>query len=541
MPWAHPLLAAAALAAATPAPPPEPPLRPPGFARVTYVTARRAYLDAGADDGLAPGAELELRRGEGAVGRCRVESVAPHHAVCTGARARTGDVAPIRPAAAAAPPRVLSPPPSEEVLAERRRAAERLEVPLVTFRAPPAAPAALPRAWSGEAALGHATWATTEAGPAHLESVDVAIRGAPVARSVTLDVDARAEHWLRREAPRFLPGDDTRLLVWQAQLTAMPGAFTLGAGRILPWTIPGTTIFDGALAGLRRAVGDLRLEAGLFGGLVPQPQTTNPTTERATGGAFWSFEHVARGLRFRQEGRLAVVRSPELGTRGEASLTGRVFLRRLDVSAEAHLGAGGEIEADAWVDAARVDATLRPVDGVALGGGYRYADLAFPQPFDPPAFPGRSREANAFATWDVTRWLRIGGTAGRSEDPASGLDRSWYGPEIALPRLARWLGLSFGYLEERGWLDGRSAYAQAVARPWAPLRLLLRGSWARTGSLGLDRDEVAVYASAQAELTRNAGLRLAFAGRGGFDAGTGSEGGSVPASVTGFATVYAGF
>jgi hypothetical protein len=97
--------------------------------------------------------------------------------------------------------------------------------------------------------------------------------------------------------------------------------------------------------------------------------------------------------------------------------------------------------------------------------------------------------------------------------------------------------LSLGYLEERGWLTGRSAYAQMVARPIAPLRFLVRGSWARGDTLGIDRDEIGVYASGSADLTRLLALRLSLHGR----TTLGDGEGGAPHGLTGFATVVAGF
>jgi hypothetical protein len=515
--------------------------RPPGTGAVIYVTAGRIYVDAGAEDGLAEGVELELTRAGAAVGSCRVEALGPHHAICSGPRARVGDSFRFQAAPEPPAPRLLPPPPAEEVLATRRAVLEAAPVALVEARAQPAASWTAVRSRIADVAFTHASWTSSTAGPSHRESLDVVLRGAPITSWLVLDVDARAERWLRRQNPRFRPKDDTQLYVWQAQLTAAPSqALVLSAGRVLPWSVPGATVFDGAMGGLRGTFAGARAEAGVFGGVVPEPDTLEPTSERATGGAYWILDRVlAGGMALRHEGRFAVVRSPELGTRGEASLTGRFFLRRFDVSAEVHLGAGGEEQADALVDAARLDATFRPIDGLSVGGGFRYAGLLWPQPFEPPAFPGRSRQGELFVAYDLGPWVRIGANGGLSEDIQSGLDRKWFGPELSLPRLlGNRAAVTVGYLEERGWLDGRSAYAQVVGRPWAPLRLLLRVSWARDGTVELDRDELALYASASAEIRRYLGIRLSLHGRAAFGAG---EGGDTPYGFTGFASVYSRF
>lgn len=533
--------------AATPLPDPAPQRgeRPPGTGAVAYVTAARAYLDVGADDGLAPGATLELRRDGAVVATCTVEALAPRHAACAGAAgARVGDrVRFAPPAAVEAPaPRLLPPLVPDDELARRQAAVEAAPIALVEWK--PAAGGvalAVPRTRVADVAWTHASFVAADAGGAHRESLDVTLRGVEAGAGVTVDVDARAVRWLRRDGPRFRPRDDTQLYLWQAQVGLHPGALFLSAGRVLPWTVPGATVFDGALAGARGRAFGFDAEVGAFGGVVPQPVTTAFATDRSTGGAYWILDRVlGRGASFRQEGRLAVVHSPELGTRAEASLAGRLFLRRLDLSAEAHLGAGGEETAAGALDAARVDLTARPVAGVTFGGGFRHTGLDWPQPFEPPAFAGRSRAADAFVRWDARPWLRLGLVAGDAEDVASSLAHRWVGPEVTLPTLLGSRGgLTVGYLEEAGWIGGRSAYAQLVARPWDRVRVLVRASWAQDERLAMDEHEVGAFASLSAELSRHVGLRLSLLGRGAVSIAEEEGGAGVPWGLTGSASVWA--
>ena len=56
-----------------------------------YVTEKRAYLDRGAKEGLAPKQSLQLFRGGRAVGSCAIETLADHQATCVGGRPRAGD------------------------------------------------------------------------------------------------------------------------------------------------------------------------------------------------------------------------------------------------------------------------------------------------------------------------------------------------------------------------------------------------------------------------------------------------------------------
>lgn len=538
--------APAAEPGAVPRPEATPSARPAhrGVGAVSYVTAAgRAYLDAGADDGLAAGTTLALRRDGEPAGSCTVEAIAPHHAVCAGGHPRAGDTFALPAVAAPAPPRQLPPPPTQDVLARRWAVVNGARMSPVPFRgsSAEAAPLVMPRTRAIDVSLTHQTWDVNPGGASSKESLDVLARGVPLASWLFLDVDARLEHWMSRQNARFRPKDKTQLYVWQAQLTAVPSdALSLSAGRVLPWGVPGATILDGGMVSLHGRLGEARAEGGLFGGIVPQPDTLGIDTQRATGGVYWIVDRQVGGLVLRTEGRLAAVRSPELGTRGEASLTGRAFLKQADLSAEANLGAGGKIHATGYLDSARLDATVRPAAGLSLGGSLRYAGLAWPQSFEPAAFPGRTRAGDAFVSWDVLRWLRVGAVGGVSSETGGGASHSWIGPELALPQIfGRWGTLSGGYLEERGWIGGRSAYAQWVAQPWKPLSLLTRVAWAHDDVDGLYRDEASMTLGARAELGQFFALRLTVSGRTGLDA-SGEEGGH-PSGLTAFATLQASY
>jgi hypothetical protein len=188
-----------------------------------------------------------------------------------------------------------------------------------------------------------------------------------------------------------------------------------------------------------------------------------------------------------------------------------------------------------------VDVAARPTRTVSLGASYRHAGLEWPEAPEPALFPGRSDAADAWAAVELGSFLRLGATGGLSRDAESDLDRAWVGPELGIPRLfGRRGGLAVGYLEEGGWLAGRSAYAQLVARPWDPLRVLARASWSHAKTLGADRDELGLVASAAAELGRNFGLRLSALGRLPIRV-DGEGGGSTPWGVTGSAALYASY
>jgi hypothetical protein len=506
------------------------------------VTGARAYLDAGSDDGLEVAVVLAMWRGDHEVGRCTVEAVAPNHATCTGVGVRPGDVARL-PARVATEVKVvkLAPLPSEAELVRRADQLATVPVTLIEAKATPVATRALqaPRGVISEFTFSDVTWWSSDLGSYHSDRVDAALHGAPVG-PFTADVDLRAEYWSAQPAGAvFLPADKARLMVWQAQLNWAPETrpFSVSAGRVLAWNVPGATSMDGAMVSWRRG----GLTAGLLGGLVPQPDTTGITTTRATAGGFWSWDgKLGQGLMVRQEGRLAGVRSPELGDRVELELGGSAHAGVwLDVVANARFGFGGTVHSPAGLDGARIEAAVRPVPSLSLSGSFDYAELLMPQPFTPLAWSGRTRHADGQASWDFGQ-LRLGLSGGTALDLVSGLDRTWVGPELMVPRFfSRRVSLSLGYQEDLGWLDGRSAWLQVVAQPGDTVRLIARLSWAYTAAFALDQDELGLYLSGSTELTQHIGLRLSVQARAAVAfAGGGS---SIPYGFNVLASVYSMF
>jgi hypothetical protein len=399
---------------------------------------------------------------------------------------------------------------------------------------------AAPRGNVAEVALGDAFWSASGGDTWNVARLDASVHGAPLG-PLTVDLDLRAEQWLTRGTqPTFRPADETRLYVWQAQLGyATPdGALSVAAGRILPWTVPGATVMDGGLGAWRRA----GLELGAFGGLVPAPDTLDPTTTRATAGGYWSLDRRwGKGVVLRQEGRLAWVRSPELGDRVELEANAMLHSgAALDLFAQARVGAGGTVQADGLLDAARLELGWRPMARLSVNGGVEYGGLAVPWSVEPPAFASKNRRADGSVFYDLGT-VRVGLTGGTSRDAVSGLDRSWIGPEVQLPRFfTPRVALSAAYLEEFGWLAGRTAWLQTVARPWDRLRLIGRFSWSHESSLAMDQEELGLSLIAAAELTQRIGLRFSALGRVGLSSSMG-ESSTIPSSVNATVSVYALF
>ncbi len=511
-----PAAAPAAPAPAQPAPvfPQE---RRPGIGTVTYATARRAYLDAGTSGGLAPGAEVQLSRAGRPAATCRREAVGENEATCVGTGVRTGDTFALQPRPPAVPPPRKLPPLVASAEQSRRRAmVAAVTFEKVDFRATQA-PAPLTVYHGAEISLGHATWAAYGTGPLQQERLDMRLYGVPVAGGIRAYLDLTALHWTLRDGSRFRPNDRNQLYVWEAQLASRdPGqALVLALGRVRPWGAPGAGVFDGAQAGWRPAPG---AEVGIFGGGIPDPQTLSPTLARRTGGLYLALEQGGRSaILVREEVRLAAVQSPELGRRVEAEVEGQVFLGRTIQGTANVRAAVGDSAAPGKLDAARVDLSVRPIDRLTLMGSYRYVglDSAVLSPTGVATGLAPSRHADLAAAVEATRWLTVSATGGSARDLSLGVSRTWFGPEVTLPRL---LGgrasAGAGWHEETGWAGGRDVFVQLAGQPAPWLRLLTRASYFRdTRSGTIPDDSGGLFLNAMTDFTQWLSLRVSLLGR----------------------------
>ncbi|HEY6005851.1 MAG TPA: hypothetical protein VIV57_23420, partial [Anaeromyxobacter sp.] len=443
-------------------------------------------------------------------------SVAPHFATCRAEGARPGDTFRLaRPAPAPAPrplPRLVA---AEEL--DRRAAAIAAEpYAKVDYQArTEGGPLGASR--RAEVSVAHATWASTGFAPWQQERADVSIRGAHLGAGFRLYADLSALRWTARPATaRDRPEERTQLYVWEAEVVARDGAgpFALAAGRVLPWGIPGAPVLDGIQAGLRRAGTG---EIGAFAGYVPEIGTLRPTGSRSTVGAYGSADLGSGWLVTRQDARAAMVTSPELGTRFEGQLRSYALLgRTVNASGGVRVGAGGDRQAQGNIDAADVELSGRPLPRLAVSGAFRYWGLRIPDAPAPAFFPGHERRADASAGLELGGLL-LSATAGLSRDLSTDLERRYAGPELAVPRLfGASGGVTLGYVEERGWIAGRSAYAQAVLRAGSRVRLTTRIHYAADDRAGADADhEVGAFAAVSADLASWLSLRASVLARGG--------------------------
>ncbi|HUJ28950.1 MAG TPA: hypothetical protein VLW85_23175, partial [Myxococcales bacterium] len=282
--------------------------------KVVDATAHTAYLDAGAAEGLQPGARVQLRRGA-----CVVESVGDHHASCAVQGAQPGDSFALpMPPAAPPPPKRLTTVPADQ-LKRDALAVQAAALPPVEFHGEPVV-----RRPHVTARLTHAQWSSSSDKPWSREQLDVWTRGAPIAGGVSFSADMSARWYSARPGPvSARPDDRAQLYVWEAALRRnLPGvAFALG--RLRPLSAPGATPLDGAQLGFRAGGGN---EIGVFGGGIPDAVTMAPSFSAGTAGAYWRVQHGGDDLWFRHEARVAAVTTPELGRRLEAEGVGQLAL-----------------------------------------------------------------------------------------------------------------------------------------------------------------------------------------------------------------------
>jgi hypothetical protein len=478
---------------------------PPGLAAVVHVTAARAYLDAGAEQGLAPGQKLRLLRGGAVAAGCEVDAVAPRHATCRpDGPARRGDLVRLSLGAPPAAPRPLPPLVPADELDRRAAAIAALPQPKVEAKAAPLAPVELATR-RGEVALSHAAWASSGQGPWHQERLDATLRGVPAFAGLVLDADVRAQRWTTRPASfRERPRERTQLYVYEAALASRDPAraWTGAFGRVLPASVPGATTFDGGQVALASA--SRRAELGLFGGLVPDPITLAPTADRSTAGVYGTLDLGSGALSSRSQARAAVVTSPELGTRFEGEVRSFALLgRTVNVEGMARAGVGGRHQAQYALDLAQLDLFGRPVPRLALSGLFRYAGLDVPDAVAPALFPGHERRWDGSAGWELGPAL-LSASGGWGQDLSTGLERWFAGPELAFPRaFGPRGGLSLGYAEERGWIAGRTAWLQTAVRAGPQVRLTGRLTWTEDTRPRGDGDHaLGVFAAGSADLTR---------------------------------------
>lgn len=476
-PPAPPGPSAPAAAAAPQGAPVPPPVARRVEGKVTFATATTGYLDAGSAEGIAAGQVIRLTRGGQLSGTCTVRETADHSSTCLGQGLRAGDRFVADTTVAGAPVVAkLAPVPSDDELEGRNAAVVATPVALVESKAQPrdVLIGALPTV-RGD--LGYMVWLGSPGGPGDSQRIqlDVQLNGIDTFGGFKLYGDARLLQWTQRSTT-YVPGASTSLLVYDLELAQRDPkkSWSAAFGRVSPWFVPGATIFDGAQGGLRFG----RTEVGVFGGLVPDTWTTSPTVSQYTGGAYARFEAPLGSTLLSGSARAAVVRNDAVQSHYE----GEVLLSYwaggvLSASGDLRMGFG-DVHSPSYIDAARLSFTVRPVPIAWLTAGFSYWGLTVPDGEPIATYPGPSRRADGSLGVDAAKWLRVAVLGGWNDDLTSNLSHGFVGPEVTFTSVLS--GLSFGYLQDFGWVEGQSAWSQIAWAPSAGSRLTARASWWRT-------------------------------------------------------------
>jgi hypothetical protein len=445
--------------------------------KVTFATATTVYLDAGALEGLAIGQVIQITRAAQPVGACTVRELADHSSTCTGQGGRVGDRFSVDTTVPGAPVVAkMAPVPTEEELASRNAIVIGTPVALVESKAQPR-DVVLGQLPTVRGDLGYAVWLASPSGAGDSQrlQLDVQVNGLDAFAGFKFFADARLMQWTKRDET-YVPGSSTQLLVYDLELSQRDPKKNWSAafGRVMPWFAPGSTVFDGAQGGMRFG----RTEVGIFGGVVPDPYTTEPTLNRYTGGAYVNFEAPLGTTLLSGSARAAVVQNPAVLQHFEGELllnywAGGVF------SGSGSLRMGfGDVHAPSYIDAARLALSVRPVPIFWISAGFSYWGLLLPNDEPMATYPGPSRRADGSMGVDATPWLRVAALGGWVDDLTSGLSHTYVGPEVTFTKVLA--GLSFGYLKDLGWVEGQSAWGQIGWTPAPGTRLTGRLSWFQT-------------------------------------------------------------
>ena len=464
-------------------------------ARIRYQAGNAIYLDHGDREGVVLGSSLPIVQRGRTLGTCTIDAVADHSARCAFATAkalvgRPGDRVAYERGESVDEPRPPPPPRVPEAAIDAARATlagiEPVKVAYAKSRKRTGV-AIANRLELGVRARGWTVIGNDDATFVR-PSVDVGVRGA-----LPWVPGLYAQSSLRVQGDVLAPGNErfrnsvpAEVYVWDASVgrNAGTGGMTGSVGRFRPAKAPGMTVIDGASLGLVGFGGTV--EVGAYGGFVPDLITTAPSFDRITAGAYVGVDAApVDGLLLLPRARVGFLTSSDTQrTRAEVEAQLQtLWTNTVAVGASVRLGMPGDT-AEVVLDAARVDIDVVPSDTLRVRLGWRSTG-AQPGDLDTGTIadgtlvaPVRAAQHGDVAVvWSPTTMVSVGGTGGVAFDEDTGEVRAVVGPELSLPRLFGDAGgIAVGYLEEPGFLWGRSAFLQATTRP---LREMLPGfSWA---------------------------------------------------------------
>ena len=496
--WLAMVVALSSVASARSKPPPkkdrvgaprEMAARAAGVGRVRFVTAKRAYLDRGALDGLKVGDAITLVRLGRSAGTCKLDAVAEREAICAAGNLRPGDSFRLKkaaPPAVAEAPTLPPLPPAEKL---DRAAAEIAALPVATVEF--AGESSFGRERGVDASLGHAFWtnAANLTNGFQQERVDLSLRGIPIGLAgYRAYVEMSAIRWdVRPSNVRFRPGNDTQFYLWEAELTQrdeLGPHYVLSAGRIWPWHTPGLAMLDGVQLGWRSTGGGI--EAGAYGGLYPDQQDLAPASDQWAAGAYSSLAHAGSKddlVRLvRDDTRVGVRNSLTAGSVLEAETQALLGLgAALDFAAGGRFAMASKGDTSPSLESAFGQVGIRPRPNLRGFVSFRYLGRAVAEDA-PLAGEALALQGSYLGTldvsWDIRRSVGVAVMANADQDAATSRSDVRGSGELRLPKLFRDRGgIALGYEQYTGWIEGNGVYVQAMLHPWEPVLLMSRVSY----------------------------------------------------------------
>jgi len=493
----------------------------PRQGRVEFVTQKRVYLDRGNADGLGIRQAVMLTRNGRPIGRCPIELLSDHVAVCKSGRAHIGDVFKLARAATApggAVAQVLPPPAADEALQARAEALAAAPHEKVDFKGPSDAS----RRAGITIGAGITTWSSYPAanGAYAAEELDVRLHQLALGQTdLRLDAALTAVRWQTWLTDRrFRPNAPTQIYLWEAEVSRreLDDRTVFAIGRLWPWHVPGVPMLDGMQIGRRNEQGNL--EWGAYGGLIPQISTLAPAFDTWAGGLYAAAVGEGNATELvrtvRSEARLGVRQSPTIGLVSEGEAVAEAALRSVAVDGGARVRYASKVDRQAALEQAFVDLRL---PAAASGGGWlqlRYLGVApEQQPLLVAELP--SVKGGYHLLLDVysslRRSLRFGLFASAHLDRDSGQREGEAGIDLGAPRLFGEVGgMSVGGSIGQGWLATRVAYVQLLAHPLGRVHVRGRVSAMQSESITSDplTDLFEVGADLQIEAVLTSRLRI---------------------------------
>lgn len=481
-------------------------------ARVQYLTNKGAYLDKGAKDGVVAGDVLSAKRGRRQVS-CTIEVVSENASRCKGTDL-SDDLNFTLLRAPAASEKVTALRPDNKTSTQKSNNVLRgAAYPQVVFAGAKVAkrtPVWLK--WDHEVRIQPGAQNSVQ----QEDSIGLWIPGMPIGFwDLRAYVQLLAHRWTQRSSGLTM-GINQRsyLSVWEASVAkrASAGGFTMGVGRLQPWSAPGLWVLDGMVAGYRSQ--SYGIEVGAYAGAIPDLIALDVSSDRWGAGVYYDWQGTfAEATTARSAGRLGLLHLEDGRQRLEVSEQFQVFLSdRVQLALEPTLS---RTENDpVHVDHVRASMDGRVGDHAFWGGAAQWnsraAWAAYTRYTSPIVDASHAQLYGGWDRGDLTLRFFSGARAG-----ATATDAQYFaGPELGIPRLfGPWGGLTVGYQEDFGRSSGRAVYTQSLLQLAHLTTLWVRLSVADEVVAGTHAADVGGFARVDWALVDWLTLRASLLGR----------------------------